>query len=901
MTIYVYPSPMPGEPLETHEWEGCFADWLAEAGLRVDHASPLPVSVHLNGAEFPAGQWAVRTLSAADRLEIRVLPRGGVFSGIGRIISKVFNIFFGWLMPSTKNNRRDTPTGQSLETSEAKANTAKLNAIVPEVAGRHIRYPEYLTPPRRYFASPRQQFLEMLLCIGPGQYQIDGGQVKIGNTALASLAGAEFYIYPPGADVSAHGLHEHLYPCPEVGGTSAGTAGLELSSTPSANIAPASPTYNFDGAFMSAAAPWPEGWGVGTRTAIKVKQNYSVAVVDVGSGEFVTIVNEFTGSWKEVAPTVGAMLEGWGPVSGQVYVDAATLDVNGFGTLRLSRMTEEGLVPISDQPAGTISNAFNRPGRTYQVAAMGAALQMIAVEGGAAVPGWAGWPTLTGVAAANVEFVVDPATIFGDWTGPFAACPVNETTTAVFFDVFFPNGLVRIEDDGGLASHSVSIEVQWRDANAGGAWNSTSRGYTQATMDQIGFTETLNFGSAIRPEVRMRRVGALSTSTQINDVVQWYAMRSRLPTRVTYPDWTTMGVRIRGLGNISANSENQVNVVATRMLPTLRSDGTWSGPEPTRDISAFVKYIAGTIGYTDAELDIAELLRLHNLWVSRGETVDYVFDETTVKQAIATCFAAGMAELTVEDGQLRPVRDGVRTQWEQSYSAQNTLGPIVRSFTTPRPDDNDGVQIEYVDAADSWTTKTVNCLLPGSPGIKLEKIKVSGVTDRTRAWRIGMRRTREQRYQRWNYSFSTEMDAMNSSYGSYVALVPDIPEYGRSAIIERVEASGTNAVFHLSEPIEWTAGQSHVLAFRRPDGKLQGPYAATLGADGRSLIAAVPPAERPRVNLKQEPPHAYYGTVARWSFPALMRQISPGNGGTTRAQAVNYDPRVYASDDALIS
>lgn len=891
---------MPGEPLETHLWHGgTVVDYFAHNGIKLDLTEAPRVAININDAPLPCDKWATVVLKESDKVDIYALPRGGVFSGIGRIISKVFNIFFGWLMPSAKNNRRDTPTGQSLETSEAKANTAKLNAIVPEVAGRYIRFPEYLTPPRRYFAEPRKQFLEMLLCVGPGYYQIDGAQVKIGNTPLVSLAGAEFFIYQPGQDVTANGIYEHWYTCPEVGGTSAGTAGLELSSTPSASIEPTAASYNFDGAFMAASSAWPEGWGAGTRMGIKVKQNYTVSVIPVGEE---TIVNGFTGNWKEVAPTVGMNLDSWGPIVGPVQVSYVDLDANGVGQVRLSRVVDEGLVPINDMPAGVISNAFNRQGRTYQVAVVGAALQMIAVEGGVAVVGWPGWPTLTGVPAANVQFTVDASTIFGEWTGPFAACPVNETTNAIHFDVFFPNGLVRIEDDGGLSPYSVGVEVQYRNANTGGAWASYNRTYNEATMDQIGFTEGIAFDPPIRPEVRMRRVGAMSTSTQINDTVQWYSMRSRLQTRLSYPNWTTLAVRIRGLGNIAANSENQINLVVTRILPTLLAGGTWGAPQPTRDISAFVKYIGDTIGYTNADFDMAELERLHNIWTARGETMDYVFDETLVKTAIANCFAAGMAEMTVEDGQIRPVRDGIRTQPEQSYSAQNTTGPIVRAFTTARPDDNDGVQIEYVDAADSYTTKTVDCLLPGSLGVKLEKIKLSGVTDRTRAWRIGMRRAREQRYQRWNYTFGTELDLMNSSYGSFVALIPDVPEYGQSSLVRSVEIINAGAArFNLTEPVTWHAGQPHVLAYRKPDGKLQGPYTAAPGASDYQVIVAIPSGEVPAITLKQEPPHAYFGTLSQWSLPALIRRISMNGDSSAKAEAVNYDPRVYANDDSTIS
>ena len=189
-----------------------------------------------------------------------------------------------------------------------------------------------------------------------------------------------------------------------------------------------------------------------------------------------------------------------------------------------------------------------------------------------------------------------------------------------------------------------------------------------------------------------------------------------------------MSVRVRSGGRLGAQSENQVNVIATRVLPVLGAGGQWQAPQPTRDISAFVRYIAASIGYTDANLDIAELTRLHAIWAARGETLDYVYDETTVKEAINLALGAGMSELTISDGQIRPVRDDVRTQFEQPYSPQNMTGPLTRAFRSRRVDDPDGVEVEFTNSS-TWTQETVRCLLPGDTGIKLEKLQARGVLD----------------------------------------------------------------------------------------------------------------------------------------------------------------------------
>lgn len=366
-------------------------------------------------------------------------------------------------------------------------------------------------------------------------------------------------------------------------------------------------------------------------------------------------------------------------------------------------------------------------------------------------------------------------------------------------------------------------------------------------------------------------------------------------TRANYPNWTTMSVRIRSGGRLAAQSENQINVIATRILPALQADGTWSAPQPTRDITVFSKYIASTIGYADDDMEMTEFFRLNSIWQGRGETFDYVFDETTVKEALNTAFGAGMAELTVSDGRIKPVRDGVRTQWEHSYSPQNMTTPLRRAFKAPKHDDADGVEVEYIDG-NTWAKDVVRCFLPGDQGFKIAKIKVDGVLSRTTAWRIGMRHRRALRYRNWEYSFSTELDALNSEYMSYVPLYDDIPCYGQSAILDAIEPVSGGAMLHVSEPLKWEAGQSHVVGYRRPDGTLAGSWPATQGIDDYSVIANIPQ-PWPVATLKMEPPHVYFGTAERWTFPALITDIKPQGLESVSVTAVNFDARVYADDD----
>lgn len=894
MTIRLYPSHMGGLPIETHEWTGTLAGFFASNGIDYIQKDPQPITVTVNGQWLPIDEWPSRYLAETDDVAVCLNTQyGGVFKGLGNVLGSVLGFAFGWLLPSAKgaNNYNSPEQGKRLETFQAKANQARLGDAVPEIAGRFRRFPDYLTPPRRYFATERQQVLEFLACVGVGRYEILDSEVKIGNTPISDIDGASYQIKNPNESWGDNPRAKFWHTADEVGGTSSGTAGLELSTEPGNRSNSGVASYHFSHRTITKnAGDFPSGWGFGTVLTIPYPRSYSVdrEVVDgvmtrntfTGFFGHVDLSGDFFGSeWTLLVladlgsgrKTVAFYKDVWEDIGG---------DQGGQELVRLW---------LSNVSPGSHTYTF-QPELEWAVQSIGGSTIILQNTGNRFFE--------SGV-TVSTEVTFKGGAVYGEWSNSYVATPAKEKTQLLELDLFFPQGLCFISDKGQLQNQSASIEIEWVDVDTGER-QSQLKSYTRATNDQIGFSEQITFSTPRQVSVRARRVGAQSTSTQVMDTVHWYGLKAQLPIINRYPNWTTLGVRIRSGGKLAAQSENQLNVIATRILPTLQSDGAWSAAQPTRDISAFVRYIARSIGYTDENIDMAELQRLHALWADRGETCDFIFDLTTVKEALSLSMGAGMAELTIADGLIRPVREGVRTQFEQSYSPQNMTKPLSRTFRARRHDDPDGVEVEYTDG-ETWTQQTIICALPGSQHLKLEKMRVYGVTDRTRAWRIGMRRARELAYQRWEYAFGTEMDALNSEYGGYVALFDDVPGYGQSALLQHIASVSGGVMLQVSEPLEWEEGKEHVVAYRRPDGTLAGPWPATPGPDEFSVIASIPSGQRPTVSLKLELPHVYFGTAERWTFPALIKQISPNGMEAASVSAVNYDERIYADDDSVLA
>ena len=505
------------------------------------------------------------------------------------------------------------------------------------------------------------------------------------------------------------------------------------------------------------------------------------------------------------------------------------------------------------------------------------------------------WDGFDPIETNDVNIVLDGSTTEGDWSGPIAALPEGEVTRRLELDFFFPQGLIRYTDKNGNPRQvSVKVEIQYRDIATAGPWTSVTSTYTATSPDQMGFTRKISLPSFMRPEVRVRRIGEESTSSNKQDRVQWFGLRARIeraPSR--YEGVTVMVVYIKGSNRLSAQSQTMISVRPTRVLP-VRSGGAWAVETPTRDIVPWVAHVARSIGYTDDDLDLAELDRLDAIWRARGDKFDLeVNGQETVLEALNTALMAGFAELTIDRGLIRPVRDEPRSVFEHMYTPQSMIGNLVRKFTTLRPDDYDGVDVEYIDE-DTWQKETIKCRLPGDLGLKTEKITLKGVISRDRAWRIGMRQRRRYKYQRHGYSFSTELAAMNSRYKSYCAASDDIPGYGQSSILVDFQIGNGLTLLESSEPLPWEEGASHVVGLRRPDGTLSGPWPATRVDETRLTVPALDFV--PELSWDLEPPHMQFGTTTRWCYPILIESITPEDF-TADVEAVNYDARVYADDD----
>lgn len=489
--------------------------------------------------------------------------------------------------------------------------------------------------------------------------------------------------------------------------------------------------------------------------------------------------------------------------------------------------------------------------------------------------------------------IVDPVED-NRYVGGYLSVPHATTTDKITVDFRFNQGLTKLNGSGQPTSRTVNLLIQWRNEGAT-SWTSIQKSYTAATVDQLAHTYDIPVPAGSRPEVRIRRLTASWSDISYKDAIDWVGLRTALPsgTASSYPGLTTMAIEVRGSNELAGSAENKISIVPTRKLTKFNGSGEMVDFGATRSISSAVYAVASELGY---DLDMDELWRLHQVWESRADYFDGVFDNaSTAWKAIQQILSVGFAEPTLDYGKIIPVRDEAKAVLNYQYQPDNILPNSWKmdgSFIDTA--DSDGIEVEYF-SDQTWKPETILCLLPGDAGDNPEKIRAYGITDRAAAYRFGMRRRAKQVHRRVRHHFSTELDALNSRYMSYDALGINMPGYSQTGRVDAVDGR----TLLLNQDLEWgDLAVTHHIGIRRPDGTLSGPYECSPGASSDSVVINADLDFVPVFNGSHEPPYFMFGEADEWCQPILVTDIKP-SGDTVKVTAFEYSADVYAYDDSV--
>jgi len=980
-------------PLEIHQVKQSvsLSGWLSENAKGFDIDSVHPICIEVQGVVVTPDQW--HGFMIGPESDVKIFPEARAFAAVAAWVAvalAAISIVMVLSMPKAKASKQQQ--GDDLDMATATGNHAKLNSPIRELLGMAKVYPDLLVQPVSRFVDKRLLRTSLCLCVGRGRHLLPPGTLKIGDTPVAALGSDVTYsIYEPGASLANDIRAQNWYRVGEVGGTNAGTAGLDLASTAPSESAALADSMLVSGVTVSLlgnSPRFPDHWAAGTLLTLVTPDTYTVSAVGGYSriAGALTDLSPFVGmevtlrsdtdldlrvaSVSPYVPPVPGV--GGSPSSVQASASPSTYDfsasavvwtvtfqglirsvslnsnygsMSGLVSIITSQLSGIGLVaqdnsgrlrliePLSPYKGGAISQTgapipIFGTGPTYLVgtASTGGAAEQQAfitlqfdngtpftglalgsqrlalgyrdfrysvtsidgltasvrriTDAGAIDLIWAGFTART-----LLDFSLTGSGGAVNWIGSFMGCPENEVATEAEYDVFFSQGLCYYSKQGNIKVSSKSIEVRWRDSAIGGAWTTITHTYVEATPDQIGFTHKLVFPYALRPEFQMRRMQPLMGG-QAREAIQWYGLRTLLPAPSSYQGVTVITMDVRGGDRLSAQSERQVNCVPTRIYDDA----------PMRSIKGAALHVCRGLGIDESLIDIDALNSVdQDYWTPRGELYDMSHEKAApVREVLQGIFTAGMSHLSNGNGLLSVKREGVQPP-RGVITPHEMTSELIASFTAPSPDDFDGVDVEYVDQFTN-RKETVRCRLPGSLELKVDKIQLDGVSDRTRAWRIGMRQLRKYQFSRWGYTVDTELDALVFDDIDHITLADDIPNTTSSALILDVEAEEGGYLLTLSEEMDWAMVAPRAV-IRRHDGTVTSLFEPKYAGLHQVLVPATAIDFEITTDLSIEPARFLFGSSEQVGYPAMITEIAPNQDGTCAVTATEYSVVFYADDD----
>lgn len=313
MTIRIYPSRLPGEPLETHHHETLtLSSWFEQNVNGWTPDQQHPVAVEIDGASVPPAEWPLCFIGPDSDVRIYPVPYGTgaeIALWVAVSVAVASAAYSLYMMSTMQTGGASQPgNGDQLELNPAKANTAKLGDPIREVLGRYKVWPDYVVQPISRFDStdPKKFSTSMFLCVGVGDMTIPASSVRIGSTPVSAFGDDVSYtVYSPGADVSGDSRSENWFNNGEVGNTTSGTSGLDLGSTGPQTVSITADAVLVSGntiTLIEASASddeteIPASWVVGTIVTVIAPNSYNVA----NTGGYSVIF----GDVDELAPVVG--------------------------------------------------------------------------------------------------------------------------------------------------------------------------------------------------------------------------------------------------------------------------------------------------------------------------------------------------------------------------------------------------------------------------------------------------------------------------------------------------------------------------------------------------------------------------------------------------------------------
>ncbi|MEN3285705.1 MAG: hypothetical protein V7634_5, partial [Bradyrhizobium sp.] len=409
----------------------------------------------------------------------------------------------------------------------------------------------------------------------------------------------------------------------------------------------------------------------------------------------------------------------------------------------------------------------------------------------------------------------------------FVANPAGSLAQSIAIDFVFPAGCFTYNKDNGNYGYStVGLTCEYALCDDTGAQIGA---YAQLFYIERSYNSQSPVRDSVKADVapgrylvRFRREDAELAGQAGSNAVIWAGLRSFLKGANSFPDVSTIAIRIKA--SQSTQGAYKFGVLGTRKLPV------WNGAafvtQATRNngwafLDAVVNSQYGS-GMSIAKVDFNAVVSFAAGCDSRDDTFDYAF---TVAVAVPDGLDKILTAARARHFWLGDTVSIVREEWRDVPTMLLTDREIVRdsrqvTFTMLGDEDPDAVVVEYIDET-TWLPASVQ--YPRDNGTftsgNAETKRIDCVVKRAQAFREAAFYYLQSIDRRENVQIQTEYEGRAITFGSVLRVQSELPEaYGNGGAV--VDVTGHTLTLHPA-PV-WDTGPFYI-RLRRPNGTSFGP------------------------------------------------------------------------------
>lgn len=839
-----------------------FTNPLAANSLIKYDVEPGTVLIDWLLEEYPEGfEGLVRVFVAQDEIDlddldhviedmqqitILVMPAWQAVGAyvINALIAIAVGLVLNLLFPPKKpgNDGGDESPVYSLN---AATNKARLGAPVPCHYGVVNFPPDYCSAPYQFYShnnESNEMFVDMLFCMGHGKYEIEAGDVFVGDTPISELEKGTAFYYA----VSAAGHYRTMGAFSEIINRKLANTAYPYPFRENVYTSPEVSNFSFDDAYTD-PEPDPDTGSPGTTGG-------TLGGDDAEAISF-KVEDNFYG--------------------GDTYSSQ-------FRNVLVQELHQGDVITVS----GTQSN-----NKTFTVSSV-----IINKDD----------PTLMTIFFPDTAYepyqVVDEKPLSGSYTidaeqigmraGPFRAQKIGQKINEVECDIIFPQGLYRASESGNLKVRTVvfNLTVQEIDEITGdtiGAPIVSEHEVTSRIRNPVRSTVS----SGTIPEgsytAEIQRVTGIPTDLDFGDQMVWDGLKGIVvPTQGWVYGYTSLlMVRLRATHGVGAAARQRVTVKAKRLLEGDTVDS--SNPvEVVRDIWKSKRY---GLNRPESEMDIAHLDALAAHWATNDVHFNGSFDTkgTGWDAMEAACAMAG-ARVVQDGGLLTVVADQVQPIRTAMFSSANIVaGSFKTTYNFDTQGDYSGIRVEYRDPINF---KPAFVLLPDSEDNDTpDTYNCFGCTEELYAGQYAQYMANVKAKRRKIVDFQTEAEGLIPRFGDRILVSHPMTDIAQSGVfVEQIDAT----TWRVDQALDWAGGDS-VIIVRDELGVPSEPYAVTMGGTANIVVFTVEPTQTITDSQGVEPTNFLHGKTYDVSKDYIVSKVVPAGDNIVGIQGQVYDEAVY--------